>query len=314
MPVNKNFKQKRYNDYSSYFRQQFSERIQKISIDAGFTCPNRDGTKAYGGCLYCDNNTFNPFYCTPKKTITDQLDEGIAFFSAKYKTQKYLAYFQAYTNTYAPFDWLTKLYEEALHHKKVIGLVIATRPDCINDEILDYLAQLSKNYYIVVEYGVESTLNKTLELVNRCHTFEESVSAIEKTAEREIHTGVHLILGLPGENKEIMLHHANKISMLPVETLKLHQLQIICNTPIAGLFNEKPHVFPYFTVDEYIELVSCFIERLNPTIIIERFISESPPEMLISPKWNRIKNFEIVSKIERRLEARNTWQGWLYNG
>ena len=178
-------------------REKYGFKVHKLAIDAQFTCPNRDGTKGTGGCTYCNNNTFSPFYCKPSKSITQQLNEGINFFAKKYKTQKYLAYFQAYTNTYAPIEKLKKLYSEALSHPKVIGLVIATRPDCINEEILDYLQQLSQNNYIVIEYGIESTNNKTLELVNRCHTFEDTVLALKMTAERKIHIGAHLILGLP---------------------------------------------------------------------------------------------------------------------
>ncbi len=304
---------KRYNDYTSYSKKIFSQRVQKISLNAGFTCPNHDGTKGTGGCTYCNNNTFSPFYCKPSKSITQQLNEGINFFAKKYKTQKYLAYFQAYTNTYAPIEKLKKLYSEALSHPKVIGLVIATRPDCINEEILDYLQQLSQNNYIVIEYGIESTNNKTLELVNRCHTFEDTVLALKMTAERKIHIGAHLILGLPTENHDMIIGHAKKISKLPIETLKLHQLQIIKNTAIAKQFEQNPEFFFKFTPDDYINLVVDFLENLNPNIIIERFISESPLNMLISPRWDGLKNFEIINKIEKQLEKRNTWQGRLFN-
>ncbi|MBN1252230.1 MAG: TIGR01212 family radical SAM protein [Bacteroidales bacterium] len=302
-----------FNDYSTYFKKIFNERIQKISIDAGFSCPNRDGTKGVGGCSYCNNDTFNPFYCTPSKSVTQQLNEGIAFFEPKYKTQKYLAYFQAFSNTYGSLDLLKKLYEEALTHEKVIGLVIGTRPDCVNNEILDYIAELSEKYFIVVEYGIESTLNRTLNLINRCHTFEDSVFAINETVKRNIETGVHMILGLPEETDEEMINHAKIISELPIKSLKLHQLQIIKNTVMAKQFKQNPESFNLFSADSYIELIIKFIENLSPDIILERFISESPADLLIAPKWNGLKNFEIVSRIEKRLLELDTFQGKFFN-
>lgn len=300
---------KRYNDYSTYFKKKFSERVQKISIDAGFTCPNRDGAKGRGGCTYCNNDTFNPYYCAPDKSITAQLVEGISFFAPKYKTQQYLCYFQAYSNTYGEFERLKKIWDEALSHPGVIGMVIGTRPDCINNQILDYLAKLSEKYYIVLEFGIESTLNRTLELVNRCHTFEDSVKAIEQSAKRGIETGAHMILGLPGETKEELLQHAVTISELPITSLKLHHLQIIKKTAMAKQYASHPDMFSLFTADEYINLVIEFLKLLNPRVIIERFISESPPELLIAPKWGGLKNFEIVHKIEKKLEETDSWQG-----
>ena len=304
---------KRYNNFSSYFKKMFSERVQKISVDAGFTCPNRDGLKAFGGCTYCNNDTFKPFYCSPKKTVTRQLEEGINFFSKKYQSQKYLAYFQTFSNTYAPFDTLKKLYEEALNVQCVGGLVIATRPDCVDEQILDYLEELAQQHYIGLEYGIESTNDTVLKSINRGHSFEESIKALELTKNRKIHTGIHLILGLPGISRESDLQQAEIISQLPFETLKLHQLQIIKNTKMAKQFAEKPDMFNLFTADEYINFVVDFLELLNPRLIVERFISQVPGKMLIAPKWNGIKNFEIVAKIEKQLKIRNAWQGKKYN-
>ena len=300
---------KPYNDFSSYLKKQFNERIQKISVDAGFTCPNRDGTKAKGGCTYCNNNAFNPFYCSPQKTITQQLKEGISFFSKKYKTQKYLAYFQAYSNTYADFPTLKKKYTEALSVPGITGLVTATRPDCINEEILDYLQKLAEKYYIVLEYGIETCNNETLKNINRGHTFEESIKALEISAGRNLHVGIHYILGLPGDSRKDNLQHAKILSDLPFETLKLHQLQIIKNTHMAKQYTENPEMFNLFTAEEYIDFVVQFAEGLNSNIIIERFIGESPPDMLIAPKWGRLKNFEIVAKIIKKFEEKQTWQG-----
>ena len=302
-----------FNDYSSYFKKKFNERVQKISIDAGFSCPNRDGTKGRGGCTYCNNDTFNPFYCEPSKSVTQQLNEGVAFFEPKYKTQKYIAYFQAYSNTYGSLGLLKSLYEEALSHPKVVGLIVGTRPDCVDDEILDYLASLSKKYFIVVEYGIESTLDRTLELINRCHTHQESVDAIEKTVARKIETGVHMILGLPGESDEEIIAHAKVLSKLPITSLKLHQLQIVKGTVLAKQYAGNQESIRLFQADEYIDLVIKFLENLSPRIIIERFISESPKDLLIAPKWKGLKNFEIVAKIEKRMKEQNTYQGKLYS-
>ena len=305
-------KQERYNDFSSYIRRKFNVRVQKVSIDAGFTCPNKDGTKGVGGCTYCNNNTFNPDYCKPIKHIKKQIDEGIEFFSKKYKTQKYLAYFQAFTNTYAPLADLRKMYEEALAHEDVIGLVIATRPDCIKDEVLDYLEELAKaGNFIKLEFGLESTKNETLEAINRCQTHEEAIDAFKRAGGRGLHLGGHLILGLPGESKEDMLDHARKVSKLPINTLKIHHLQIVKHTMMAVQFKKNPEMFTFMELEEYIDLVVDFMELLKPEIIVERFFSESPERMLIYPKYG-LKNFEVKHLVEKRLEERNAMQGRLF--
>ena len=304
--------EKRYNDFSSFVRKKFNGRVQKVSIDAGFTCPNKDGTKGVGGCTYCNNNTFNPDYCKPIKPIKVQIDEGIEFFSKKYKTQKYLAYFQAFTNTYAPLKDLRKMYEEALSHKDVLGLVIATRPDCIKDEALDYLEELSeRGCFIKLEFGLESTKNETLEAINRCQTHEEAIDAFNRADGRGLHLGGHLILGLPGETKEDMLHHARMVSQLPINTLKIHHLQIVKHTMMAVQFKKTPEMFTFMELDEYIDLLVDFVELLNPKIIVERFFSESPARMLIYPKYG-LKNFEVKHLVEKRMEERDAWQGRLF--
>jgi uncharacterized protein len=305
---------KRYNDYSSYFKRKFSNRVQKIAVDAGFTCPNRDNTKGVGGCTYCNNDTFNPFYCHPKKSVTQQINEGIAFFEPKYKTQQYLVYFQAYSNTYGDIELLKKIWDEALSHPKVLGMVIGTRPDCIDAQILDHLAILSEKFYIVLELGIETTIDRTLEMVNRCHTFNDSINAINMSRERNIETGVHLILGLPGESRQEILSHASVISQLPINILKLHHLQIIKGTKMAKQFEENPEMFELFSADEFVEFVVEFLKKLNPRIIVERFISESPTELLIAPKWGGLKNFEMVHRIEKHLEQTNSWQGMEFDG
>lgn len=304
--------EKRYNDFSSFVRKKFNGRVQKVSIDAGFTCPNKDGTKGVGGCTYCNNNTFNPDYCKPIKPIKVQIDEGIEFFSKKYKTQKYLAYFQAFTNTYAPLKDLRKMYEEAISHKDVLGLVIATRPDCIKDEVLDYLEALAeRGCFIKLEFGLESTKNETLEAINRCQTHEEAIDAFNRAEGRGLHLGGHLILGLPGETKEDMLHHARMVSQLPINTLKIHHLQIVKHTMMAVQFKKTPEMFTFMELDEYIDLLVDFVELLNPKIIVERFFSESPARMLIYPKYG-LKNFEVKHLVEKRMEERDAWQGRLF--
>ena len=302
---------RRYNDFPTYFRNLFSGRVQKVSIDAGFTCPNRDGSKGVGGCTYCNNKTFKPTYCNLENTVTSQVEQGIEFFSKKYKSMKFLAYFQAYTNTYAPLDDLKRLYEEALQHPEIIGLVISTRPDAIEEELLDYLAELSRKVYVMVEFGLESHLDRTLKSINRGHTFAESVWALEETAKRGINTCAHMILGLPGESRSELLDQARIVSQLPVKNLKLHQLQIHKRTLLAKQYQENPDRFNLYTAEEYTNLVVDYLELLNPSIIVERFISQAPPDMLIAPKWG-LKNFEFVAKVEKRLAERNTWQGRLF--
>ena len=304
---------KRYNDYNSYLKTLFPQRIQKISINAGFSCPNRNGEKGWGGCTYCNNQTFNPEYCFRGESITDQIKKGIKFFRKKYPTQEYFAYFQAYTSTYDTYENLVKRYEEALAFDGVKGLIIGTRPDCVNDTLLDYLAELSKKYYIMVEYGVESTNDNTLKFINRGHDFATCVEAIQETAKRGIKTGVHMILGLPTESHDDIMEHAAKLSVLPINSLKLHQLQLVKGTIMAKQYQEDPTIFNFFTADEYIDLIIDFLENLNPNIPIERFTSQSPKELLIAPDWG-LKNFEFVHKIEKQLALRDTFQGKKWKG
>jgi len=299
---------KPYNDLGDFLRNIFPYKVQKISLNAGFTCPNRDGSKGWGGCTYCNNQTFSPEYCHTERSITQQLDEGVRFFSRKYPDMKYLAYFQAYTNTYDEMERLKAIYEEALNYPGVVGLIVGTRPDCVPDALLDYFAELAKKTFVMVEYGLESTLDKTLLRINRGHTQAESEEAIRKTAGRGIYTGAHLILGLPGETNEEILHHADIISSLPLTTVKLHQLQLIRNTRMAKEFSDRPAEFHLYTADEYIELVVDFVEKLNPSITIERFVSQSPKELLIAPDWG-LKNFEFTAKVLKRMKERGAYQG-----
>ncbi len=304
---------RRFNSYSEYFKKEFGERVQKVSVDAGFTCPNRDGSLAFGGCTYCNNDAFNPSYCSSTKSITQQLAEGIEFHLKRYRrANKYLAYFQTYSNTYGKLEHLKKIYAEALNHPKVIGLVIGTRPDCIDDEKLKYFQELNKDKYIILEYGIESCYNKTLKKINRQHTFEQSVEAIERTASFGIKTGAHIIFGLPEETREEMLQEATILSELPLNNIKFHQLQIIKNTAMAKNYVGSPKNFNLFSLEDYIEFIIKFIEKLNPEFIIERFTGEVPPRFLAGPNWGLIRNDQINSLIEKKLEKLNTWQGRLF--
>jgi radical SAM protein (TIGR01212 family) len=304
---------RRFNSYNEYFKKTFGQRVQKLSLDAGFTCPNRDGTIGRGGCTFCNNDAFNPSYCQPAKSIRQQIEEGKQFHAWRYRRAiDYLAYFQAFSNTFAPLEHLKKIYDEALAVDGIIGLVIGTRPDCIDDEKLDYFQELSKNHYLIIEYGIESCYDKTLERINRGHTFGQSVEAIEKTASRGIKTGAHLIFGLPGETTAQIMAEAEILSKLPLNTIKFHQLQIVKNTSMALEYLSQPENFTFFSLDEYIELIVNFLERLNPKIVIERFAGEVPPRFLAGPGWGTIRYDQILQKIENRMEERETWQGRLY--
>lgn len=298
-----------YNDYGSWIRSRFPYRVQKISIDAGFTCPNRDGRISTGGCIYCDNRTFNPSYCQQKLSVSDQLNEGKHFFAHKYPDMKYLAYFQAFTNTYAPLDKLQTLYEEALATEDIVGIVIGTRPDCVSDELLNYLAELNKRTFVLVEYGVESTNNETLRRINRGHSFEQSRKAIEITKERGLLVGAHIILGLPGEDAEESLRQAPIISDLPIDILKIHQMQIIRGTRLAEAYIKAP--FHIYNIEEYIALIAEYIQLLRPDMILERFVSQSPKDLLIAPHWG-LKNYEFTNLLVNYLRTHNIHQGQFF--
>ena len=304
---------KPYLRYSDYIRKTFGQRVQKVSLDTGFTCPNRDGSKGHGGCTYCNNNSFNPDYCEPIKPISQQIQEGIDFFAHKYQGQKYLAYFQAYTNTYADISILKSYYDDALAHPDVIGLVVGTRPDCISEPILDLLQDYSKSHYVSLEFGVESTINRTLDLVNRCHSFEETKAAYDMAVHRGFHLGAHMIIGLPGESRDDLLSHAEQLSRLPINSLKLHQLQIIKNTMMAYQYRKTPQMFDLFDADNYVDLMAEFVTRLRPDIVIERFTSESPADLLIAPQWGGLKNYTIADRIAQKMRNQNQWQGKSYS-
>ena len=300
-----------YNDFGDFLKRHFSGKVQKISINAGFTCPNRDGSKGIGGCTYCNNNTFNPAYCKPTKSVAEQLEEGKAFFARKYPSMKFLAYFQAYTNTYGEMEHLKVLYEEALAVEDVVGIIIGTRPDCVPNELLDYLQQLSQNHFVFIEYGAETANNTTLATLNRGHTWQDTADAVNRTVARGLECGLHLILGLPGETEEDILNTINEASSLPITTLKLHQLQLIRGTKLARQVQSGELSNIEYTPQSYIELGGKVIEHTRPDIFIERFVSQSPADLLIYPKWG-LKNYEFTNLLNNHLKATQTIQGSRY--
>ncbi len=304
----------RYNSYIGYFRKTYGERLQKVVVDAGFTCPNRDGLVGTGGCTYCDNAAFHPGYSTAGIPIHEQIDEGIKFHRVRYrKAEKFLAYFQPYSNTYAPLDRLRTLYQEALSHPLVAGIVIGTRPDCVDEEKLDWLASLARSHVVVIEYGIESVYDRTLRRINRGHTFEDALRAVEMTAARGLTQGAHFIFGLPGESVEDMLAYAPIINSMPLHSVKFHQLQIVRGTAMEREFASRPSDFVSFPLDGYLDFMTDLLERLRPDLYIERFAGEVPPRFVNSTPWGLLRNTELIRLLEQRLEERDTFQGRLYN-
>jgi radical SAM protein (TIGR01212 family) len=301
---------RRFNSYPDYMRRIFGTRVQKVAVDAGFTCPNRDGRVGTGGCTFCNNDAFNPSYCSSSVPISRQLQDGKKFHKTRYKSAtKYIAYFQAYSNTYKPLDELRRICQEALDEEEIVGLVLGTRPDCIDDSKLDYFQSLSERFFIVVEYGIESIYNKTLQKINRGHSFEDSVNAIEKTALRGIRTGGHLIFGLPGESIREMHDSAQVLSLLPLDSVKFHQLQIMKDTMMAEEYKEHPEYFRFLPgIEEYLEFMVDYIENLNPSFVVERIAGETPPRFNTRIPWD-LRYDQILVRFEKLLEKRNTWQG-----
>lgn len=305
---------KRYNSAVGYFREKYGERLQKLVIDAGFSCPNRDGTVGVGGCTYCDNDAFHPNYSIPGKSILQQLDEGIGFHKVRYRnTAHYLAYFQAYSNTYGPVARLRQVYEGALEHPDVVGIVIGTRPDCIDDEKLDLLEEIrDRGKLVIVEYGIESCYDSTLEHINRGHDFACAKLAVEKTAARGFDVGAHFILGLPGESRQMLLDQCDAINALPLHSVKFHQLQLVKGTRMEAEAKEHPERFLSFSLDEYLDLIVDILQRLRPDLYIERVAGEVPPRFVEETRWGMIRNFEILHLLDKRLEERDARQGDLY--
>lgn len=300
-----------YNDYTTFLRRHFDVKVQKLTVNAGFTCPNRDGTVGWGGCTYCNNQTFNPDYCRTERSVTEQLMEGKHFFARKYPDMRYLAYFQAYTNTYASLPALQRLYEEALAVDGVVGLVIGTRPDCMPASLLFYLEQLARHTFVLVEYGIESTSDDTLRRINRGHTMAVAADAIERTAACGIPVGGHVILGLPGEDDRCLMRQARDVSALPLTLLKMHQLQLVRGTRMAAEFQADPSSFRLYTADEYVDVVVGYLRRLRPSLVVERFVSQSPRQLLLAPDWG-LKNYEFTARVVRRMQELGARQGDCY--
>lgn len=307
--------ERRFNSYTAFLHEKFGARVQKLSINAGFTCPNRDGTVGTGGCIFCDNEAFSPSYTTKDKSVSQQITEGMEFHSKRYKTDKFFAYFQTYSNTYAPIERLKVLYEEALSHKNIVGLVINTRPDCIDEEKLDYLAELSKERYVMIEYGLESCHDKTLKVINRGHNFGTAVETLEKTREKGIPVGAHIVFGLPGETYEDMYKMIDILNRLPIDNVKFHQLQVIKGTKLELLFQIYPKQISGFpTYESYLSFFIPALERLNPNIRIQRVAGEVRKDTIVYPHWGNLRYDQMLNLFEKELERQNTWQGRLYSG
>jgi len=301
---------RRFNSYSRYFKEMFGTRVQKVTVNAGFTCPNRDGSIGTGGCTFCNNEAFSPAYCTPDKSVRQQIEEGLEFHANRYrKAEKYLAYFQSFSNTHAPLSELKKIYDQAFEVPDVIGVVIGTRPDCIDEEKLDYFARLAEQHYVIIEYGIESCYDETLRKINRGHDFFCAQKAVKATAERGIHTGAHFILGLPGETKQMMLDQTAWINELPLNTVKFHQLQIFKDTAMGKEYLVSPERFPLFELPEYIAFFTEVLMRLRPDLVVERFAGEAPPRYHLGHRWGLIRNEQLLALLEKHLNETDSWQG-----
>ena len=306
--------ERRFNSYAAHFRRVFGHRMQKVTINAGFSCPNRDGKISTGGCTFCDNAAFTPSYCDSAKSITQQIDEGIEFHRKRYRTaQQYLAYFQSFSNTYAPLERLRECYDEALAHPDIAGIVVGTRPDCVDEQKLDYFAELSRKKYVAIEYGVESCYDETLRRINRGHDFATAERAIQMTAERGIHCGAHFILGLPGESDEMLIEQVERINALPLTTVKFHQLQLFRGTALAREWDEHPERFRFWTIEEYLDLFVEILRRLRPDIVVERFAGEAPPRYHHTEGWGLVRNEQLLAMLDKRLELRGVHQGDIFN-
>ena len=306
--------ERRFNSYAAHFRRVFGHRMQKVTINAGFSCPNRDGKISTGGCTFCDNAAFTPSYCDSTKSITQQIDEGIEFHRKRYRTaQQYLAYFQSFSNTYAPLERLRECYDEALAHPDIAGIVVGTRPDCVDEQKLDYFAELSRKKYVTIEYGVESCYDETLRRINRGHDFATAERAIQMTAERGIHCGAHFILGLPGESDEMLIEQVERINALPLTTIKFHQLQLFRGTALAREWDEHPERFRFWTIEEYLDLFVEILRRLRPDIVVERFAGEAPPRYHHTEGWGLVRNEQLLAMLDKRLELRGVHQGDIFN-
>lgn len=297
---------RRYNAFGQYMKDLYHGPVYKVNVDAGFTCPNRDGTVATGGCIYCNNDSFRPAACTSSASLSEQIERGIPYLRSRYGAEKFIVYFQPYTNTYESVETLERLYREALDNADVVGLAIGTRPDCVDEEKILLLETLAKDNFILVEYGLQSVYDKTLAFINRGHDYACFKKALALTAGRGIRVGAHLILGFPTETRHEMLDMAEELSRLPIEFLKIHQLQVVKDTALADLFAAKP--FPTFGYHEWIEMLADFLERLSPHIVIQRLFAAAPDDILIAPVWNKTRS-QLLNDLDAYMEQRGSYQG-----
>ncbi len=297
---------RRYHAFGEYLRDRFRAQVYKVNVDAGFTCPNRDGTVSLGGCIYCNNDSFRPSACSSTVPLRQQIEKGIPYLRRRYGAEKFIVYFQPFTNTHAPVETLERLYREALDVPDVVGLAIGTRPDCVDERKIALLEDLARDHFILVEYGLQSVYDRTLKFINRGHDYRCFRRAVEMTAGRGIQVGAHLILGFPTETREDMLAMAGELSGLAVGFLKLHQLQVISGTALATLYQAKP--FPTLGYREYLGLVTEFLERLSPEIVIQRLFASAPESILIAPVWNRTRS-EFLKDLDKLLETSGVRQG-----
>ena len=309
--VNNKAIRRRYNAFGQHMKELYGQSVYKVNVDAGFTCPNRDGTVALGGCIYCNNDSFRPEACTSAESVRDQIERGIPYLRSRYGAEKFIVYFQPYTNTYAAVDILERLYHEALDNPGVVGLAIGTRPDCVDEKKIALLERLAKEYFILVEYGLQSIYDKTLEYINRGHTYACFQHALDQTAERGIRIGAHIILGFPTETRDQMLVMADKLSRLPIEFLKIHQLQVVKNTTLADSFTKKP--FPTFAYNEWLEMLADFLERLSPDIVLQRLFASAPEDILIAPNWYKTRH-QLLNDLDEYMEERKSFQGKKWRG
>ena len=298
--------ERRYNSFGSYIKKRFGTTVYKVNVDAGFTCPNRDGTVGTSGCIYCNNDSFRPNSCRPTLPVNEQIKNGIEYIKRRYGAERFLVYFQPYTNTYAPVHELETLYREALSDPSVIGLAIGTRPDTVDEEKIELLQSLAEKFFILVEYGMQSMYDRSLEFINRGHNYAAFKRTLDLSRNRGILIGAHIIVGFPTETRAETLAMTDELSHLPIDFLKIHQLQVIKDTPLEIIYKENHfHLFGY---DEYLEFVADFIERLSPRIVLQRLFATAPDSILIAPRWGKSRQ-EILRDIERRLEIRDTFQG-----
>lgn len=297
---------KRYYSFNEHLRSRFGGKVFKVSLDAGFTCPNRDGTLGRSGCVYCSEKGSGDFAGDQRMALPDQFAKVAERMEKKWPGAKYLAYFQAYTNTYAPVERLREVYEQALREENVVGLSISTRPDCLPKDVLDYLEDLNRRTYLWVELGLQSSHDRTLRWIHRGHNYDQFLQGLTCLRARGIQVCVHIILGLPGESRENMMQTAQVIAGLPIQGIKLHLLHVLKGTPLEEIYRREP--FKLMSKEEYVSLVVDILEILPPEMVIHRLTGDGPPEDLIGPLWSR-KKWEVLNAIDAELERRNTWQG-----